>query len=525
MPTLRAHCAERVAAGEAAQTVDMLLDLIEAMSERMTRLEQQVDRLLRERYARKSERISSAQLTLALDAAATPLQLPAPDSDDVPASPDPALSAPARRRRKVRKLCGDTLPAHLPRTHTVLEPTAEQRCCTECGSQKKYIGSETSEILDWVPGGFSVEQSERRKYACGTCESGVVIGPAPVRVLDGALPGPGLLAEILVRKGSDHCPLERQSRIFTGRYGVPLSPSTLGAWYSKSLDLLFPIAARIGQHALSRSHLSVDDTGVQVLDRSDSRGIKRGHLWPFRSDSEVYFVYTPSWQGTPIQEVLKDFHGTLQTDGFSGLDALYRRPGAPIRAGCLAHLRRKFVQAFDQGDLRAASPLALLQRLYAVEKTASEDALDVAACQRLRDTRSRPLMTELRKQIDALCYQAPPKTPLGRAITYALRQWDTLTVFLDDGALRPDNNAVENTIRPVALGRKNWLFAGSDEGAKRLATLYTLLGSCQLAGLADPWAYLRDILDRISHNWPHARLDELLPLAWKSARSAPTPTA
>lgn len=147
MPTLRAHCAERVAAGEAAQTVDMLLDLIEAMSERMTRLEQQVDRLLRERYARKSERISSAQLTLALDAAATPLLLPAPDSpdsDDAPASPDPALSAPARRRRKVRKLCGDTLPAHLPRTRTVLEPTAEQRCCTACGSEKKWFFREVS---------------------------------------------------------------------------------------------------------------------------------------------------------------------------------------------------------------------------------------------------------------------------------------------------------------------------------------------------------------------------------------------
>jgi hypothetical protein len=209
----------------------------------------------------------------------------------------------------------------------------------------------------------------------------------------------------------------------------------------------------------------------------------------------------------------------LQTDGFSGLDALYRRPGAPIRAGCMAHLRRKFVNAFDAGDARAAGPLALIQKLYAVERQASEEALDVAALKRRRDQVSRPLMAALRTQVDNLSYQAPPKTPLGRAITYALNQWETLTVFLDDGALRPDNNAVENTIRPVALGRRNWLFAGSDEGAKRLAILYTILGSCQIAGIADPWAYLRDTLDKLSHNWPHSRLDELLPQQWKAVRA------
>lgn len=521
VPKLRAYCAERVAAGEAAQTVDLLLDVIEALTERMNRLEQQVDRLLHDRYSRKSERLSSSQLTLALDAVAIPLRLPEPDSQDSTASTDPTPAPLARppRTRPARKLRGDALPAHLPRKPGISEPTAEQLCCTACGTRKKFIGSVKSQILEWEPGSFFVQEIERHKYACATCESGVVIGPAPVRVLDGALPGPGLLAEILVRKGSDHCPVERQSRIFTNRCGVPLSPSTLGAWFSRSLDLLAPLYRRIGERCLTRSHLGVDDTGLAVLDRSDSRGIKRGHLWPFRSDSEVYFVYTPSWQGKPIQELLKDFHGTLQTDGFSGLDALYRRPGAPIRAGCLAHLRRRFVNAFELGDLRAAGPLLLIQKLYAVEKKASEDALDAAARQRRREEFSRPLMTALRAQVDSLCYHAPPKTPLGRAITYALRQWDTLTVFLDDGALRPDNNDVENTIRPVALGRRNWLFAGSDEGAKRLAILYTLLGSCQLAGIADPWAYLRDVLSKLSHNWPQSRLDELLPQSWKAARS------
>jgi hypothetical protein len=342
-----------------------------------------------------------------------------------------------------------------------------------------------------------------------------------VRVIEGALPGPGLLAELCVRKIDDHCPLERQSRIFSGRFGVPLSPSTLGDWFGQTAELLSPVAQRIGALCLSRSHLGLDDTGLPVLDRKDSRGIKRGHLWPFVSESEVFFVYTPSWQGKPILQLLTDFTGTLQTDGYAGLDALYRRPNAPIRAGCVAHLRRKFVKAFELGDLRAAAPLLLIQKLYAVERQASEDALDIAARQRQREELSRPLLTELRSQIDALSYQAPPKTPLGRAITYALRQWETLTVFLDDGALPIDNNHTERSLRPVALGRRNWLFAGSDEGAKRLAILYTITGSCKLAGIADPWAYLRDVLDKLSHNWPNSRLDDLLPQAWKAAR---TPT-
>lgn len=516
---LRASCAQRVAAGEAEKTVDLLLDLVETLCERVQRLELQVQRLTLERYAKKSERLSANQLALALGEATAPQALLASESGG---AGEPPLLEPRRKKtRPQRKLTSGMLPAHLPRTVTLSEPPSEQLHCAECGADKKLIGTESSEVLQWEPGGFRVEVTERRKYACRACACGVVIGPAPVRVLEGALPGPGLLAEIVVRKIADHCPLERQSRIFTERFGVPLSPSTLLDWFGQTAELLSPIAQRIGARCLSRSHLGLDDTGLSVLDRNDSRGIKRGHLWPLRSESEVLFVYTPSWQGKPLQELLKDFHGTLQTDGFSGLDALYRKPGAPIRAGCMAHLRRKFVHAFELGDLRAAAPLSVIQKLYAVERQAGQEALDIAARQRRRQEFSTPLMQELRGHIDALCYQAPPKTPLGRAITYALRQWDTLTVFLSDGALGIDNNGTERALRDVALGRRNWLFAGSDEGAKRLATLYTILGSCKLAGLADPWAYLRDVLDKLSRNWPNARLDALLPQDWKAARTAP----
>ena len=249
-------------------------------------------------------------------------------------------SALRKPKRGQRNLVSGQLPAHLPRIVTLSEPPEPERCCAECGADKKRIETESSEVLEWEPGGFCVEVTERRKYACRACESGVVIGPPPVRVIEGALPGPGLLSELVVRKIEDHCPLQSQSRIFSGRFSVPISHSTLGDWFGQTAELLSPVAQRLGALCLSRWHISLADTGLPVLDRNDSRGIKRGHLWPLISESEVSFVYTPSWQGKPIQELLKDFTGTLQTDGFAGLDALYRRPseGMPSRSDLAALL-------------------------------------------------------------------------------------------------------------------------------------------------------------------------------------------
>jgi transposase len=446
---------------------------------------------------------------------------PMPESDSQVVDEAPPAPPPRRYKRPTRKLIAGQLPAHLPRISVVSEPTQEDRCCEECGGDKKLIGTEQSEILEWVPGGFHVEVTERRKYACRGCQSGVVIGPPPVRVLDGALPGPGLLAELLCRKGNEHNPIERQSRIFTRRHGVPLSPSTLGDWYSRSLDLLESIHKRIGQLCQSRSHLSTDATPLPVLDRDDPRGIKRGQLWPVRSDSEVLFLYAPTGTGTLVSEFLGDFKGTLQTDGTSTVDKIFDRknPSPPIRAGCLAHMRRRFFNAMEAGDGLAVFPMKLIRQIYDIERNASERALDAIDRQKLREEKSRPLMKELREHIDQLSYRAIPKSPLGKAVSYALHQWDTLTVFLSDGALAVDNNLTEQRIRPVALGRRNFLFAGNDAGAHRLATLYTLMGSCDLAGIVDPWAYLRDVLDKLSRDWPQSRIDELLPQQWKATRA------
>ena len=513
---LRAHCQQQVAQGQAPQTVEHLLDLVESLAMRVDQLELRLGQLQQAQWGRRSERLSSAQLVLALGES-EPLALldcagAESESAELPAELPRPPAPSGKKRNKTRQI-----PAHIPRTTTLSEPSQAQKVCDDCGEQKAFIGSEASQVLEWEPGGFRVEVTERRKYACRGCQSGVVLGPGPQRVLEQAMPGAGLLAEVVVRKIKDHCPLERQSRIFTERFGVPLSASTLGEWVAGTSEVLAPIAQRLRQRGLRRAHLSFDDTPIRVLDPTHPKGVKRGHLWSFVSDEPlVFYEYTPNWSGKPIQKLLEDYQGTLQSDGYAGVDALYEKESAPKRAGCMAHARRKFVIAFEAGDLRAAQPLLLIQKLYAVERQAKQDGCDEAERLQRRQQFSALLMQKLYEQVQMLAAQAPPKTPLGKATTYALRQWKTLMVFVHDGAQSIDNNHTERTLRPVGLGRKNWLFAGSDEGARRLAILYTVVGSCEQAGLRDPWQYLRDVLTKLSRGWPQSRLDELLPLHWSA---------
>ena len=516
---LRAHCALQVENGQAAQTVESLLDLVAALAERCDRQELLLARLAHAQWGKKSERVSAAQLLLALPAVADVSELPPAEelTESLPGdscgTPNPA---PVQTKRKKLR----HIPLNIPRVTTLSEPTLAQKICAQCGLQKNHIGCAVSEVLEWEPGGFRVEVTEQQKYACRGCEGEIVIGKGPDRVLDKAMPGPGLLAEIVVRKIKDHCPLERQSRIFQERFGVPLSASTLGDWMAGAADVLEPIAKRLRARGLQSSHLSLDDTPIQVLDTAHPKGVKRGHIWSFVSDEPlVFYEYTPNWQGAAIQELLKDYQGTLQGDGYAGLNTLYEKQSAPKRAGCLAHARRKFVAAYQAGDLRVARTLQLIQELYVIERRATADGCDVTERLRRRQKSSVPRMKLLRQELDSLGNQAPPKTPLGVAITYALRQWNALTLFLSDGAQRIDNNHTERSLRPIAVGRKNWLFAGSDHGARRLAILYTVVGSCELAGIRDPWEYVRDILQSLSRSWPHSRLDELLPLAWHNTRT------
>ena len=423
MAGLREYCQQRVEQGEAVQLIDPLVDLIEQMNDRLVRLEHRVAQLQQAQYGSQREHVSSGQLQLAL------LQLPAHDASvELLAELEqeqPKTPAPRRKRPRTPR----HIPQSIPRRMILSEPPDARKWCTDCGCDKKYIGSEYAEVLEFKPGEFFVERTDRRKYACPKCQTGVVIGPGPDRVLDQAMPGAGLVAEVVVRKYADHCPLERQSRILCQRYGITLSASTLGDWVGGAARVLEPLYKELLGRVVSSSYLSVDDTPVRVLDKAHEKGIKRGHLWSLVSDDAVVYFYTPTWHGAPIVELLKDFEGVLQSDGYSGLNPLYRKPQrAPKRAGCLAHARRKLVRVLEAGDARAATPLALIRKLYKLEAKATEEAMDNAARLARRQSHSVPLMAELEKELHRLGAQAPPKTLLGQAVGYAVRQWETLHV-------------------------------------------------------------------------------------------------
>jgi hypothetical protein len=348
----------------------------------------------------------------------------------------------------------------------------------------------------------------------------VVIAPPAPKPIEGGTPGPGLLADVVVRKYKDHCPLYRMSQIYE-RSGVHLAPSTLADWVAAAANLLEPVALVLRDRTLASFVLSLDDTGLRVLDREAPDGAKRGHLWTYIGDGQVLFCsYTPNWEAEGPCAILNlKRGGIIQGDGYAGYGkaTVFTGPDPPKRAGCLAHARRKFVVAMQAGDVRATVAVSLIAKLYQIEEQARRDKLDSPTLTERRQTLSKPIMAELHQWVGKLHGTVLPKTPLGKALTYAVRQWAMLELFLEDGRIPIDNNHVERALRPVAVGRKNWLFAGSDEAAKRAAVLMTIIGNCTLNGVPVK-DYLVDVIMRLANGWPQSRIAELLPAAWLSEK-------
>ncbi len=264
--------------------------------------------------------------------------------------------------------------------------------------------------------------------------------------------------------------------------------------------------------------MQTDDTGLRVLDRDSPHGIKKGHVWVYVGDGKwAAFVYTPTWQAGPVQAFLADRKGYLQHDGYKGYDGLHEAEESEIiEVGCNAHVRRGFVDTLEAGDHRAAVALDLFKKLYQVEHAADGKSAEERCA--LRQTYSRPITERLRAWMDETLGREPPQSKLAKAIQYGVNRWEALTRFLDDGILPLDNNASERALRTIAVGRSNYLFAGSDTGAERAVIAYTILGTCTLCGI-DPLEYLRDVLTKLSGRWPNARLPELLPPNWAEARA------
>ena len=513
LASVRATLVELQAQGKDDDVVQVVMSLLTQLCAANRELELRVQHLLRQTFGRKTERVDPRQIALLLAELAAQQPAAAAPAEDHGKTESAPVAVRAHQRRPGR----NPLPEWLPREKAVLTPSPEDLVCSHCGSKKERIGSETNELLEWMPGRFKVIEQEREKYACESCQGEVVIGPVGDKPLDGGLPGPGLLAHVLVSKYRDHLPLNRQAAMFA-RAGVEIADSTLAGWVQQGAELLAPVADAIHEQAMNAHVVQCDDTLLRVLDKEHAGGSKRGHIWGLIGDKVwASFKYTPSWEGDRAQALVEGRKGWLQVDGYSGFDALFNAAGADIiEVGCMAHARRKYVEALESGDTRAAVPIAIFQRLYAVEAEATAGRLDPLARLKLRTERSVALMDELGEWVAKIHPQVTPKSPLGKAFTYSLNQWRQLKRFLEDGRVQIDNNGVERELRAVAVGRKNYLFAGSDAAAERAAVLYTVIGTAVLHG-AEPMAYVRDLVEKIGGTYPAKQLRELLPDRWIQA--------
>lgn len=464
-------------------------------------------RLKRQAYGRSSE---------ALDAKIAQLEFTLEDLETAQAArslPPLSISRALAPTPPVRR----PLPAHLPREEIV---HAAACTCPTCGGSLRAAGEDVAEMLEWVPARYKVIRHVRPKFACAQCET-LVQSPAPSRPIARGLAGPGLLAHVLVSKYTDHLPLYRQSQIFA-RDGIDLDRSTLADWVGGASKLLQPLVDALGRYVLQANKLHADDTPVAVL--CPGRGTTRqGRVWTYVRDDRpagsdepaaMLFRYTPDRKGVWPSKHLSTFNGILQADGYAGFERLY---GERIQeAACWAHVRRKFYDIHvAHTSPVAAEALDRIGRLYAIE--AEIRGRPPNERRAVREARAGPELASLHAWLHATLAIVSKKSELAIAIRYALSRWGALTRYCDDGRIEIDNNAAERSLRGIALGRKNWLFAGSDDGGARAAAIYSLLGSAQLNGL-NVEAYLRHILERLPDH-PSNQIDELLP--WTIAASKP----
>ena len=411
------------------------------------------------------------------------------------------------------------LPEHLRREEVMHKPKTE--CCPDCGGGLRHFGDDVSEQLEYVPESFKVIRHVRPKFACTGCDR-VVEAPAPSRPIERGLAAPSLLAHVIISKYADHLPLFRQSEIYA-RQGVEISRSTMAGWVGAASDLLGPLVDAIGRHVFAGRKLHADDTPMPVLAPGTGK-TKTGRLWTYVRDDRpageqaapaVWFAYSEDRRGEHPRQHLKNFAGALQADAYAGFHHLY---GNHIyEAACWAHARRKFHDI----HLAHASPttteaLARIGALYAIEDEIRGKPVDLRLS--VRQARAKPLLDDLRKWMEKALRSLSSKSETAAAIRYAISRWRALTRYTDDGLLEIDNSAAERALRAVALGRKNFLFAGSDHGGERAAAMYALIGSAKLNGL-DPELYLRTVLAQIADH-PISHIQDLLP--WNLAPSLQT---
>jgi len=518
------------------------LEQLQQKSREINALQHRLQQLLRRYFGRSAEKLDPQQLQLF----ETLLDQLAPMNHRTP-EPEPAAKSSNNGHGRRR------IPKDLPRRTVIHDLAEDDKPCPCCGIMRHVIGRETSEQLDYIPAQLTVIEHVRLKYACRACEQNasesgpqIVVADKPSSPIEKGLAAPGLLAHVMVSKYADHLPLHRQERILA-RYGIDISRSTMCGWAAQCAEALRPLYEWMAKQVCLSKVIHTDDTPVKVQDRELDR-TRTGRFWVYlgdRSHPYTLFDYTPSRSRDGPRRFLEGWSGYLQADAFGGYDGIYAGEvgGTVTEVACWSHARRKFYDARESDPGASNQALAYIRLLYAVETEAKQRAnavrkeralldeesgrspgspLCAALTLSLRREKSVARLEQFKAWLDS--QQASrgghvlPKSPMGQAITYALNQWEALCVYAADGDLAIDNNAAENALRCVAVGRNNWIFCGSDNGGDTAAILFSFMATCRRHEI-DPFAYLRDVLTRLPAT-PINELNQFLPGRWpQSPRS------
>lgn len=493
------------------ESLDECHALIAALHGDNQALHARIDYLVRQLFGTKSERIDPNQLILF-----------ALEQQQAQAAAEPEVETPGASQPKRKGHGRKAQPVELPRTRIEHDVTPEEKICPECGADKKKFGEDVSEQMDYIPASMHVIEHVRPKYACPCCREHVSQAAKPAQPIEKGTAGPGLIAHVITSKYCDHLPLHRQEGIFL-RHGVELSRKTLCGWVLQAAALLAPVVAAMMERVLASRVIHTDDTPVQVQDKNKNRTTKKAFLWPYVGDKEhpyIVFDYTATRNKEGPESFLEHFTGTqekprfLQCDAFAGYNGLFSKERYLLEVACWAHARRKFNDAKSSDPVRANMALLKIRDLYLLERGAKEQGFDDDARLAMRQQLARPLLGKLKQWLEETQGEVLPKSPMGEAINYALTLWTELNRYTDEPFLNIDNNPAERAVRSIALGRKNWLFLGSDRGGYAAAIHFSIIASARRHDL-EPFAYLRDLLTHLP-TWPNKDIHLLLPDQWKA---------
>jgi transposase len=489
----------------------MLIDLTTQLDKTQRLLRQ----LLEAKHSTKSEQLNPDQLQLFIEELER--SKAAAKQDDTLPPPD-AGSGRAEGQENSRTRGRRPLSPHLKRQRIEHDLSAEEKHCADCQQDLHLLGEETSERYEYIPAQFIVIEDVCKKYACQCTVRTATKPPQPIAKSSA---GASLLAQVIVGKIADHVPLHRQGKIFS-RFGVDIPDQTMGGWMRQSAELLEPLYGRLKACVLSSKVTGTDDTPVRVLDKSLPGTTRTGRFWPYVGDRDhpgVVFDYTPTRERAGPEKFLEPYRGYLQADAYVAYDSFFTAPARGlVEVACWAHTRRHFHQALEEDSARMGAVLAYIAQLYAVEKTGRQGGIVGEDLRLLRQQGAVPVLAELHAYLLKLREEVLPKSGAGQAVSYALKNWQALTRYCEDGGLAIDNNHTERSLRGIAVGRNNWLFVGSDRGGKTMAILRSFVGSCEMVKV-DPFAWFQDVLARIGEQSIQA-LDELLPHRWAAATQA-----